>query len=102
MPNLLNILLYECLNNLDNDLREDTSLLDENILRSKGIEEAIKDYKKKWLYSVVRTIDNANDEDMFSAFKYQSLYRLINKEVMESVINKTTKNSLPLKKRGSK
>lgn len=102
LPNLLNILLYECLNNLDNDLREDTSLLDENILRSKGIEEAIKDYKKKWLYSVVRTIDNANDEDMFSAFKYQSLYRLINKEVMESVINKTTKNSLPLKKRGSK
>lgn len=102
LPNLLNIVLYECLNDLDDALREDPSMLDGEIVRTKGLDLAIKEYKKNWLYSVIYTIDKSTNEEILSAFKYQSLRRLINKEAMENAINKTNKDSLPLKKRRGK
>ena len=73
--NLLNIVLYECLNDMDKYLREDTSLLDQYLLESKGLEDAILSYKKQWLFSVILKIDSSNNPRDFGDFKYQSIFR---------------------------
>lgn len=101
IENLLNIVLYECLNALDKDLREDSTVIEKEI-KEKGLDEAIREYKKKWLFSVIATIDSSTDYQEFGVFKHQSAYRLLNKSMVSSIINKTSGNYFPLSKRGNK
>ena len=101
LDNLLNIVLYECLNAIDRDLREDSTVIAEEV-KDKGLEAAIREYKKKWLFSVIATIDNNTDYEEFGVFKYQSAYRLLNKSMISTIINKTSGNYFPLAKRGNK
>ena len=63
--------------------------------------EELIDYKKKWLFSVVRLIDSSVNGEDFGVFKYQSIYRLLNKEKLNDIINNTDNNYLPLQKRRS-
>lgn len=88
IDNLFNIVLYECLCDMNKNLK------------SKMNEKEIKDYKKKWLLSVVRLIDSSVDIECFGVFKYQSIYRLLNKENLDKIVNNIDVNYLPLKKRG--
>ena len=60
------------------------------------------EYKKKWLFSVVRLIDNSVNQEDFGVFKYQSILRLLNKEKMNSIICKTNGSYFPLKKGGDR
>lgn len=83
LENLLNIVLYECLNDLDNQLKEDRS-----------------GYKKKWLLSVIYKIDSSNVGIDFGIFKYQSIYRLLNKEKLNDILDRTSGNYFPFAKRG--
>ena len=101
LENLLNIVLYECLNSIDKDLREDSSVIKDEV-KEKGIDDAIRDYKKKWLFSVIRLIDSNTDYEEFGVFKHQSAYRLLNKKMINTIIDKTTGDYFPLAKRGNK
>lgn len=101
LENLFNIVLYECLNALDKDLRMDSSIIDKEV-KENGLDKAIRDYKKKWLFSVIATIDSNTDYEEFGVLKHQSAYRLLNKEKLNSIINKTSGNYFPLAKRGNK
>ena len=102
LPNLLNIVLYECLNHIDYSLRINHDFLNEQEIKDKGIDKAIFSYKKKWLYSVIRKIDASNNPKDFGVFGYQSIYRLLNKQKVESVLKKTNGKYFPLRKGGVK
>lgn len=98
LENLLNIVLYECLNGLDEQLKKDNSLLDGEF----DLEKYILSYKKKWLLSVIYKIDSSNIGIDFGVFKYQSIYRLLNKEHLNDILAKTSSNYLPFAKRGAR
>lgn len=100
--NLFNIVLYECLNDMDKDLRNDKSILEDNNFSEEELEKYIADYKKKWLFSVVRLIDSNTNKEEFGVLKYQSMFRLLSKNKINSIISKTNGNYFPLKKGGNR
>jgi len=102
LNNLLNIVLYECLNDMDVYLREDTSFLNSKEIEEKGLEFAITSYKKKWLESVILKIDKSVDPQELIAFKHQTIYRLLNRANLMEAINKTNGSYYPFKKGGKK
>jgi hypothetical protein len=98
ISNLFNIVLYECLNDMDLSLRKDREFIEG--LNGESVDNAIKLYKKKWLCAVIFEIDKNNNEEIFGILKYQSVYRLLNKEGLEKIITNTSGNYFPLRKRG--
>lgn len=95
IDNLLNIILYECLNGLDRQLKDN-----KNLGSNKDVlEDDIIVYKKKWLLSVVYRIDKANMGLEFGVFNYQSVYRLLNKDKLNDIICMTSGNHFPFAKR---
>lgn len=87
IDNLFNIVLYECLNDMNVTLRNELN------------EKELINYKKKWLLSVVRLIDASVPKEDFGVFKYHSIYRLLNKEKLNDIVSNTNMNYLPLQKR---
>ena len=85
--NLLNIVIFECLNDMNMKLSMG-GLNKENILES----------KKKWLFSLIVNLDKSIDEEDFGALKFQSVYRLLNKEKIKEFLEKTDGNYFPLKR----
>ena len=98
IENLLNIVLYECLNDIDKSFRENSELLN----KTGDIEKEIFLYKKRWLYSVVCKIDGSNGEIDFGMLNYQSVYRLLNKNGINDILNKSNGSYFPLAKRRKK
>lgn len=90
IDNLFNIVLYECLNDMNKNLKDELS------------ENDLVCYKKKWLLSVIRMVDSSVDVEDFGIFKYQSIYRLLNKEMMDNIVNNLDCNYFPLMKRGNR
>jgi len=99
IDNLFNIVIYECLNDIDVSLRNNPSLLDKEEINDKDLNKAIFAYKKKWLFSVINRIDTNIDLEDFVVFKYQSLYRLLDKEKIQSILMATSGNDFPFRKR---
>lgn len=99
IDNLFNIVLYECLNDMEKKLRKNPFELEE-YKNGLDLNKAIENYKKKWVYSVIYKVDSSSqDYKESSVFKKQSLYRLLNKEQLQAAISKTSKNYFPLKKK---
>ena len=86
IDNLLNIVLKECLNDIDANVRTNQNLLDIDIIKNDGLEKAIIKYKKKWLFKVLHTIDSSNLKMEFGPFKQDTLYRLLNKENLDNIL----------------
>jgi hypothetical protein len=99
IENLFNIVLYECLNDMDVSLRNNPCVLDQEEVKEKGLNNAIISYKKNWLFSVIRKVDASNNPEDFPFFDYQSLYRLLNKENLEKILLSSNGNSFPFRKR---
>lgn len=89
--NAFNIIVLECMKHMDTELRNDLSLLDQNVVKRDGVEEAIIDYKKKWFYGVIFHIDKNLLNHDFDVIRYQPLYRLVNKENLKKNIQKTSR-----------
>ncbi len=87
--NHFNIVIRECLNDLDSNLKKDEDFLNSELVKEKGLEEAIYNYKKKWFYKTILYIDRKLMDFDFSLIKYQPLYRLVNKECLMKNIKKT-------------
>ncbi len=88
--NHFNIVIKECLNDLDNNLRNDKEFLSSEMVKEMKLEDAIYNYKKNWFYKTILYIDRKLLDVDFSLIKYQPLYRLVNKECLMKNIKKTT------------
>jgi len=94
MENPFNIILYECIRKLDSDIRNDS-----DFINNEDIENTIVSVKKKWLYSTLMMIDRKTNYSDLSVFKYQPLYRLVNKENLINNLENTKNGNVPLRKR---
>lgn len=99
MENPFNIILYECIRKLDSDLRNDSDFINNEEYMNEGLEKTIISFKKKWLYSTLMMIDRNTNYSDLSVFKYQPLYRLVNKENLIGNLESTKNGNVPLRKR---
>lgn len=88
--NHFNIVIRECLSDLDEKLRNDKEFISNELVNEVGLEKAIINYKKNWFYKTILYIDRKLLNVDFSIIKYQPLYRLVNKECLMSNIKKTS------------
>lgn len=100
LNNPFNIVVNECLNDMDKVLRNDKKFLCSKAVQNKGITNAIIGYKKKWLQKVVEEVDSALIISNFGYIKYQPLSRLMNTENIDRLIEENTINNNPFKGRG--
>lgn len=100
LNNHLNIVLYECLRDVDNLVRKDEDFLNSEKVLKLGIEEAIISLKKNWLYKIVLKLDSMSDLDGIVALGEQPLYRLVDKDNLYNNLKNSSNGVIPLKKRG--
>lgn len=91
LDNSFNIVLYECLRDMDKELRNNNMS-----------EEDICDFKKKWVYNTCLNIDKILGSRDLEIIKYQPLLKLINKEKIEENLIKSKNGVIPLFKGGKK
>lgn len=98
--NHLNVVLYEYIKLIDEVLRNDSSFLNSDDVKEKGVEEAIINVKKNCLYNIILKLDLMANSKELQAIGEQPLFRMVNKECLNSNLRDTKNGFIPLKKRG--
>jgi len=96
--NHINIILYECIRDLDYRLRCNEEFLNSSKVRDLGLEEAIISFKKRWLYKTILKLDSMINILDLQTIGDQPLYRLVNKENLYENLKNSVNGKFPIKR----
>lgn len=85
--NAFNIVLKECLKQMDFDLKNNRKFLYSKEVQNKGLMKTIKSRKKKWLYKIISRIDIELGVIDFGILKYASLNRLVEDKNIDNYLD---------------
>jgi len=90
--NIFNIVLYECLSKMEEDLKTDGKFINSFDVKNKGLNKALIDIKKEWVLGVINRVDNSLSSTDFGVIKYRPLSVLLSQENLDSYLEETTLN----------
>ena len=96
--NHFNLILYECMREIEHQLRNDDSFRKSEVVLKEGLDSAINGYKNKWIKDVIRIVDTSIDWSKLEGVNYQPLYRLLNKENLSNNLKDSMNGRIPYKK----
>lgn len=84
-----NILVYEILKDMDNEMRKDEKFFNSELVKNVGLETAIIEKKKKYLFKVISEIDSRLMGFEFGIINYLPLKYLLNIKNLDNIIKST-------------
>lgn len=85
-----NIVLYECLNMIEKDLKNNKKFLNSKIVKDKGLKSALIEAKREWVETVVSRIDCSLMFVNFGVLKHQPLQFLFNDKNLSEYLEENT------------